>query len=363
MRKAFWTLLAAFGLITACATPRSNSIFSLSFSDQPPRAAIRGQCNGQQFTTQGTVVCEQKAPSQAVVSVKVPPLEGRVIYSNGQLKSTEDFNWYPKQGFWIWKKKPLKDTWVDLDLGEIAATYGDWPVALDIAATDPDKGVIVTRGMLYYRVCNDQDVPCSKLEVGFNCSGWTKTTGPNEIGKCERLSGSPQAFVINTKGKLYNAKSGAKLYVSAPRMGVVTSYDVSAQDIASGQKKIELPKVPSGPTLVGIRMAWWEGDKLVQVETRILIIGFSPEWTGLDQPHYMTNDQTIDWVKPVMSDLMEIDTFKGRNLVSKVFGSGKLQTVDRPEAGTRVCAFSWQRDSSDLTVQCLDETLKEVSFP
>src|SRR5690242_14743337 len=56
-------------LLSGCATVRSNSIFSLDFSSQPPRASIRGVCNGGTFTSQGTVVCEQKIPSEDTLVV------------------------------------------------------------------------------------------------------------------------------------------------------------------------------------------------------------------------------------------------------------------------------------------------------
>ncbi|MDR3608534.1 MAG: hypothetical protein P4M08_14315 [Oligoflexia bacterium] len=356
-------VILALLVLSSCASPRSSPIFALTFSDKPPRAAIRGVCNGQTFTTQGTVVCEQKEPTTAQISVKVPPLEGRVIYSNGQLKKTDDFNWYPAQGFWIFKNRPMKDTWADLDLGTIAATFGDWPVSLDIAADDPDVGVIVTRGVLYYRVCDDATVPCSKLETNYDCAGHVNATGPAMIGKCERLAGSPQDLTVFMKGQLYTVQPGAKLYVSIPRQNYESAVDITSADLASGQRDIELPAVLTGPTIVGLRMSWYQSGKIVSVETRILIIGYSPDWTGLDKPHYMLHNQTVDWVKPTFADVMEVDTFNGRDTAGRQYGKDKMRT--EPKAGTTgpVCAFAWQRDSSDLSIQCLNYQNQEVSFP
>jgi hypothetical protein len=330
----------------------------------PPRAAIRAQCNGQTFSTQGTVVCEQKAPSDAVVSVKIPPLEGRVVFSNGQLKNTSDFNYYPESGFLLWKHKNIKDTWIPLDLGEIASTYGDWPVAMDIVGNDPNVGVIVTRGIMYYRVCNDKDVPCSHLTVKYECAGHAHATGDYNIGKCERLSGSAQALEVQLKGASYQARPGAKIYVESARLGVLPNYTPTQADFDQGVLKLELPTIPTGPTIVGIRMQWIEEGKMKQVETRVLIVGFSPDWTGLDQPHTLPDGENIRFVKPVFSDVMEVDLYGPKEtLLDKTFGSSKSFSIPMPETGEIACAFSWQRDSSDQTFVCIDQNMKEVGIP
>lgn len=351
--------------ITACATPRSNPILGIAYSDQPARVALRWECNGQTFTTQGTGVCEQKAPSQAKVSVKIPPIEGRVIYSNGQLKKTEDFNWAPKEGVWFWKKKPLPDTWAELDLGEIAATYGDWPVALDVAGVDPKSGVIVTRGMLYHRVCNDRDVPCSRLVLKYECSGEQRETGEGRIGKCERMSGSSQALRVALTGPGYSSKPGAKVYVSVPRMGIDGMSDSpTAKDFEDGEFKVNLNALPTGPTLVGVRLAWIEDGKLQQVETRVLLMGFSPGWTGLDRPHWLeTAGGGLQFVRPVLADLMEVNLYEGRGLTKKNVTDDKTQSIPRPQGSQIACVFAWQRDSSDQTYLCLDSQLREVALP
>lgn len=351
-------LTAIFGV--GCASLRTNAVIPVDFSSQPPRAAIRAVCNGEAFTTQGTIVCEQKAPSQAQISVKVPPLEGRVVYSNGSLKGTDDFNWYPKEGFWLWKKKPIKDTWLDLDLGQIAGTFGEWPVALDVVALHKDVGVIDTRGVIYHRVCDDKAVPCSRLEVEYTCAGFYKSTGPNRIGKCDRLAGSPQGFDVKVK----QAKSGAVLYVVAHRLGVKWALDVSGSEIGSGFKKVELPAIPNGPTLVDLELAWWEGSEIKSERTSVLMVGFDPAWTGLDRPHYMQMQKGINWVKPVLSDMMEVNLYRNGTLVSKQFGTDRVLSGPRPRAPGEVsCAMAWQRSSSDLAIQCLDHNDQEVSLP
>jgi hypothetical protein len=342
----------------SCATLRSNPVLPIDFASQPPRAIIRGNCDGHDFTTQGVVVCEQKGESTATISVKVPPLEGRVVYSNGQLKKIDDFNWYPKEGFFIWKSKPIKDTWADLDLGEIAATFGDWPVALDIVASS-DVGIIDTRGILYHRICNDKDIPCSTLVVQYDCAGEARTTGPGSIGKCQRLSGSPQAFTVS----LSEAKPGAKLYIVTRRLGVKQSVPIAAADLGSGFKKIEVPAIPPGPTLIDFALDWWDGDTLKHKETRVLVVGFDPTWTGLDRPHWLDRGQGIDFAKPVFSDMAEVDLYQGRQLLEKRFGVQKVYYQLKPREGQTACAFAWQRDSADLTALCLDQNMQEVPVP
>jgi hypothetical protein len=356
-------ILISLVLVTGCATPRSHGILGINYSEQPARVVMRWECNGESFTTQGTGVCEQKAPSQAKVSVKIPPLEGRVVYSNGQLKATEDFNWYPKQGFFLWKKKPIKDTWADLELGEIASSFGDWPVALDVIGVHPDVGTIVTRGLLYHRICNDVDIPCSKLEVTYECAGYVKGTRAGVIGKCERMSGSAQGFHVQLKGLNYQARPGAKVYFSAPRLGIQTSYTPNEQDFAASEVILELPQVLNGPTLVGIRMAWLEDGKTKQVETRILVVGFAPEWTGLDEPHWRDAGATLEFVKPVLSDVLEANLYEGRELRKKVFSRDRITSFPKPRGTELACAFAWQRDSSDQTVLCLNSRLEEVRTP
>lgn len=346
----------ALVLFSGCATTRSNSIFGLHFSDQPPRALLRVECNGRMGTYQGIEVCEQKAPSIARVAVKVSPFEGRVVYSNGQMKKTEDFNWYPKEGFFLWKKKPIKDTWLDLDLGDIASSFGDWPVALDIMAISK-IGVINTRGILYHRVCNDLDIPCSSLVVKYECAGTMGATGIGLIGKCDRMAGSAQAFTVILKSDGYQVPSGAKLYFTVPRTNFSKIIDV----VDEAEMKIELPQIETGPTLVGVRVVWYEDQIRKALETRILIVGSDPTWTGLDKPHYINKNDRIEWVMPVFADQMEVNLYgSDGTLIHKDFGADKIIKSGLPDPGQYVCAFAWQRDSSDLTTTCQNDRLQEV---
>ena len=359
--------------MAGCASTRSGSIFGLNFSDMPPRAFIRGQCNGQTFTTQGLMVCEQNSKTTSDISVKIPPLQGRVVYSNGQFKKTDDFNWYPKEGFLFWKKKPIKDTWVPLDLGEVQSVFGDWPVALDISAVSK-VGVINTRGIIYYRVCDDKTVLCSHLVVEYMCQGVEKKTGDNVIGKCDRMAGSPHDFTVSLSGPTYKATEGGRLYVSAPRSGFTKVIELTAKEVEDGKITFSLPAILSGPTLVGFRLAYYEGSTIKTVETRVLLVGTSPDWTGLDQPHYLTDYSVVDesgnstskikFVQPIMGDQMEVDRYAAdKSLKEKKFTTDNEINFDKPKDGQTVCAFAWQRDSSDLTAVCLNNKLEECKVP
>jgi len=353
--KAVAILIGLASLGIGCATPRSSALIPIRFSEQSPRLLMRTECNGQRFTTQGMVVCEQKSPSAAVVSVKVPPIEGRVVYSNGELKKTEDFNWYPKEGFWLWKKKPIKDTWADLDLGEINADFGDWPVAMDVMGVS-SVGVINTRGILYYRICDDQDVPCSRLVVEFQCGGHSKATGEGKLGKCDRIAGSAQTFTIKLKTASYAAK-GAKLYVSVPRNGIEKSITMTESDESKGEFKFELPGILSGPTLVGFRLSWYEGQELKRYDTRILLHGSPPEWIPLDTPHALIKGNgTADLVRPVLSDLLEANRYDANGVLTrKGYSSGKMiEGFPLPSTNGKTCVYAWSRDSSDCAVSCLN---------
>lgn len=350
--------------ISGCASIRSNAILGLKFSDQPVRAQIRSECNGKQFTTEGTIVCEQKIPSEALISVKVPPLEGRVIYSNGQLKKVDDFNWYPKEGFWIFKNKPIKDTWIPLDLGAIKSDFGDWPVALNIVAIDEKVGIINTRGLIYHRICNDIDVPCSKLIVEYQCVGISKHTGIGEIGKCDRIAGSTQSFVIKLSTLDYKATEGGKLYITIPRNGFSKVFSLGEKEINDGEIKFETTEILPGPTLIGFRLSWLEKSEKKSVETRVLISGSDPEWTGIDKPHYLVSKDSIEWVKPVQSDIMEVNIYDSNKVIKgKKFSREKVIESEAIRGTDIGCAFSWQRDSSDLTAICLDSNQKEVKVP
>jgi hypothetical protein len=363
MKKVI-TLIAIL-LLTGCATPRSNSIFGLNFSDMPPRAFIRGQCNGKNFTTQGIMVCESgPIQNESQILVKIPPLQGRVVYSNGQFKKTDDFNWYPKEGFLFWKKKPIKDTWAPLDLGEIRQVFGDWPIALDIAGLSK-VGIINTRGIIYYRICNDKDVLCSYLHVNYLCQGISKKTSDNEIGKCDRMSGSEQEFSVDLVGPTYKATTGGRLYISAPRSGFLKTIELSSKEIAAGKISFSIPSISAGPTIVGFRLAYYnEKAELKTVETKVLLVGTSPEWTGLDSPHYLDKGSKIRFVQPILSDQMELNRYNpDKSVDDKSFTTDTELDFEKPKNSQVVCAFAWQRDNSDLTAVCLDKNMNEVKMP
>lgn len=373
MRKRVSQLIQILGttiLLAGCASPRS-SLLGVDYADQPPRVLMRWECNGRSFTTQGVGVCEQKGQSAAKVSVKIPPVEGRVIYSNGQLKDTQDFNWNElTNSVRIEKSLKTEDwsgssggAWTDLSLGDITATFGDWPVGIDVTGLDHDIGLMVTRGVIYHRVCDDVKIPCSKLEVEFECKGDLKKTAPGVIGKCSRMSGSSQAFRVHLSGLNYSATPGVKIYLSIPSMGINQSFtpDRSAFDV--GDFRIETPNIPLGPTLVGLRLAYVSGGKTIKAETRILVVGFSPEWTGLDQPHFVDEGDHIEFVKPVMANVIEADLYQGRDLVKKDFSFGKRVSLPKPTGSQIACGFAWSRDASDQTVYCVDANFQEVNIP
>lgn len=339
--------ILVFSMLLACATPRSFSILGTDYASQPPRVTMRWECNGKTFSTQGVGVCEQKTTSTAKVSIKVPPVSGQIVYSNGQLKETQDFNW----------DQPL-DAWSPLDLGEIASTFGDWPVALDVIGMS-SRGTLVTRGVIYHRVCDDVTVACSRLVVKYECSGVEKFTSAGEIGKCSRLSGSAQAFRVS----LNEARPGAKVYLSAPAIGLNQTFTPDVATFASGELKIEVPNVPVGPMIVGVRLSWVEFGAIKNIETRILMMGFSQEWTGLDQPHFSATGPAIDFTKPVQADMLEVNLYDAGELVRREYSGNRVTGFPKPRDAQIVCAFAWARDSSDQTQICLDANLSEVRVP
>jgi hypothetical protein len=160
------------------------------------------------------------------------------------------------------------------------------------------------------------------------------------------MSGSPQAFRVQLKGAAYEARPGAKLYVTAPRAGLQLTLTPSEADFAAGEIKLELPQVLNGPTLVGIRMAWLEGGKTPAGRDPVLVVGFAPEWTGLDQPHWLDRGSSIEFVKPVLSDVLEANLYEGHELKRKVWSTDKITSFSKPQGAQVACAFAWSRDSS-----------------
>lgn len=368
-------MFALFG----CATPRSNSIFPLNFSDQAARSLMKIKCQGDDHFAEGVFACEEKAPTQADVKVKVMPAPGRIIYSNGITKAIDDFNWR-ETGFWIFKKKRIDTTWIPLDLGELNSIFGEVPIAFNVQATVKDVGVIVNRGVIYHRVCNDRDIPCSKLVVKYDCAGKIKNTWEGQLGYCSRMSDSSQDFEVPLKTPLYDLPAGSRLIMVSGRSTWELVYTVTKEDAERGYVKIEYPNVYAGPDLIGIRVLSKEQDVTVSRQTHVLIVGFSPKWTGIDKPHYykdwhgtrrrigrdddwgwdddQKNIYRLEWSKPVLSDLMEVVGEKKRKFHVK----DKIHMAV-PKKGKAICAYAFQRQSGDITWRCLDDKLKEIEHP
>lgn len=339
-------IVALLFLLAGCVTPRSNMIFGLNFSEQAPRTLINIECNGVRSVKEGVAVCEEKTPRKSNILVKIHPVPGRVVYSDGLKKMVEDFN-YRKSG-WIWKKKVIDTTWVELDLGELNKIYGDVPVAFDVQGLS-SVGVINTRGVIYHRVCNDKDVPCSKLIVNYDCSGKIGNTYPGQLGACSRMSGSSQSFEIPLKAN--QLKVGAKIRVRAGRTDWKFQHTVSEEDTAVGVVKFQYPTVLNGPDLFAIAVFQWEQNILQRYQTSILIHGYAPEWTGIDRPHWGNGE----WCMPFTSDLMEINDGAYIHKVEKDCQQWNQQTA-------QMCAFGYDRESGDMTYTCIKNG-KDERFP
>ena len=344
-------LLFIFLLCLGCATPRTHSIFPLNFSAQKPKALISSSCNGINGIHEGGFACEEKEPRQADIFVKILPTPGRVVFSDGLQKKVTDFNWR-ETGFWIWKGKKIETTWVKLDVGELTSLYGDVPVAFDVIGY-AKNGVIVNRGIIYHRICNDRDIPCSRLVVDFDCIGEIKNTYPGQLGFCNRMSGSSQKFRIPLKGPGYEIQKGASLYVRAGRSGWVHEHDFESKDFEAGEYKFKYSNVIDGPELFSFMIIQKEQGVLQEYHTQIILNGFSAKWTGVDKPHvYLTgskNSRKVNFCLPVTADLMEIIEGKRREITT----AGCV--VWKEKVLKRVCAFAYDRESGDQTNQCINE--------
>lgn len=336
-------------LFIGCAHLRQNGILSLQFSEQASTAIMNVECNGVKSQARGVFVCEEKEPNLTKLNVKILPVPGRIIYSNGLVKKVEDFNW-GKEGAFFWKKGRIKDTWVALDFGELNTIFGDTPIALDVVG-NTKNGVIVNRGIFYHRRCNDRDIPCSYLTVNYECLGEMKNTWDNQIGFCNRMSGSSQAFKIPLQvigGKL---SAGSKLIIVSGRAGFNQVIDITNVDVQAGYIKFSYPYVANGPDLIGFRLNYLEQGVQKFKQTYILLVGFEPSWTGIDKPHYESDGDKILFSMPVLSDLME------------VVGPERLFTYSgqlKSKTDTRVCAYAWQRQSGDVQKTCLNNSFKEI---
>lgn len=348
-------------MLSSCQTPRLGGILKRSFSEQASTAIMKTDCNGVKENVVGVFACEEKSPSNTKLTVKVMPVQGRVIYSNGLEKKIEDFNWQ-ESGFWIWKNKNITDTWVDLDLGDLKTTFGDSPIAFDVAGIT-DIGVIVNRGLIYYRRCDDVTIPCSYLVVKYACNDKIKNTWANQIGYCNRISGGTQALEIPIKGHDYLISKGGYLHLVSGNSDFEVHHKVTEQDIGLGFVKIEYPEIQNGPTLLGLKADFYENGVRTQKQTYILIVGYSAAWTGIDKPHFLTesdraeNDdflntvtvsESITFYKPVLSDLLEVVSNDKRQITYK-------NKIEFGEIKGKTCAYAWQRSSGDITESCINK--------
>lgn len=351
-------VLIAFVLLNAgCGSfslsPRSNSIFALQFSEQPPRALIDLTCNGVRHVSEGVAVCEQKTTASPKIFVKIMPVPGRVVFSDGLSKKPIDFNY--RKGGWWWKSAIIDTTWVPIDIGELNSIFGDVPVAFDIQG-QTDTGIINNRGIIYTRICNDKDIPCSKLVVEYDCSGHRGNTYTGQLGSCARLSGSSQKFRIPLVTPDYKLTVGARISVISPRDGWTYRHEVTVSDVSAGELKFVYPVVLTGPDLFSVTAFQYEQGVLAEYHAYILIDGYSPNWTGIDRPHHVpTNYGGLDFCVPFLADLLEIQEGSSLAVITK-----ECQAWTAPKE--QVCAFAYDRESGDQTYSCIKNG-KEVRFP
>lgn len=339
--------------LAGCVSPRSASLFGLNFSDQATKALIDIECNGLRTIQVGVAVCEEKTPGIAKIEVKIPPTPGRVIFSDGLAKKIVDFNWR-KDGFLWWKRIKLERPWAPLEVGELSATFGDVPVAFDIAGELDGVGLIVTRGTVYHRICNDRDIPCSRLIVDYECGGKVKNTGDGQLGSCNRMSGSMARFRVPLKTLGYQIQKGAQINVRSGRSTWTITHIVNDADLANNEFKFTYPNVLTGPDLFSISVYQWEQGVAQRYRTDILIVGYDPRWTGIDNPHWLQSNQSIEFCTPMQADLMQVTDMY--NTQKQVTGGCTSMQVNG-----QLCAFAWDRESGDLTYQCIKNG-KEVRW-
>ena len=350
----FYSFLILVGGLTGCVSPRSSPIFSIPYDEQASKGIIRYHCNGIPEISQGIAVCEEKEPAKAVFTIKVPPLPGRVIFSNGLTKSVQDFNNYGEEGFWFWKKAKIEDTWISLDLKEFA-DFGDWPVVISTAAKSKEIGILQNSIVFYGRVCNDKTVPCLSLHTRFDCVGHMKTTSISKIGKCQRMAGSPQEIYVT----IPSDANRAMLYFSMPQAGVLESREV----IGKNDYAYTIQNIPVGPSLMGIRLSYYRGDELIQKEARILFIGVDPKWTGIDKPQIIRENNKARILRPFMADVIEASLYEGLKPLRKwISYDEKMTGVEWPLPDQRLCAFAYSRESSDVRYTCINSLGGEIDL-
>jgi hypothetical protein len=331
----------ALTFFVGCITPRTHALFNLDYSDQAPRVLMDIECHGVRHFVEGVAACEEKTPRQANIKVKGMPIPGRIVYSDGIKKHVDDFN-YTTKGWWIFKKKKIDTTWLPLNLGELNSLYGDIPIAIDVQGKS-DVGIINARGVIYHRVCNDKDIPCSRLVVDFDCSGNIKNTYEGQLGSCARLSGSSQKFKLNLKTPIYTLVKGAKLIVRSGRSGWKHEHEVTAGDAEVGEHKFFYPAVMTGPDLIQITVFQWEQGILQEYHTIIMLVGYSPNWTGIDKPHFINGEG--EFCLPFTADLLEI------NEPGRISSTGK--GCESIKSSWDACAYAFDRESGDVSHSCM----------
>lgn len=349
--KVMAVLVTAF-LFGGCASLRSNLVAGLNFTEQAPKNLIDIECHGKRHVSEGVAVCEEKSPKTAKISVKIMPAPGRVVFSDGLRKQVSDFNW--RKTGWIWKSQVIDTSWIDLDLGELDDVYGEKPVEFVVQA-QTDSGVINTNGVIYYRTCNDRDVPCSRLIVNYDCSGKIGNTYEGQIGACARMAGTSQDFSIPLKTLNYQFSKGSEIRVRAGRSGWTFSHTVDDKDIQLGEVKFRYPEILVGPEIFSLSVFQWEQGVLQTYPTFVLISGYSAKWTGIDRPHFYNRSDAVEWCTPFTADLLEVVTPNQTHILNK-------ECVDTSRSAAQTCAYAFDRESGDSTYTCIKND-KEVRFP
>ena len=352
-----WLVLAL--LLTGCVSPRSNSIFALDFSDQAMTALMRVTCNQKSFVVQGVFACESRAGTtpEPMLEVKILPVPGRVVYSDGQSKMVDDFNWREK-GFWIFKKKAIDETWATLALGELRSIYGEVPIAFSVSGLKEDTGVIVNRGIFLYTYCDDLVIKCSRAIVKYECVGSFRNTYLGEIGYCSRMSGSSQAYELPTKTPHYELSVNDRILIRSGRTGWSHRHDITQVDIDSGSVKFSQPAIINGPDLISFRILHRSQGVVDLLDTKILIVGHDARWTGIDRPHYFEKKNKIDWYSPVLSDFIEVHDIQSK---TREYASKGPISIQKP-MGTQ-CGYAWERETGAMSYLCINDKTKEVGHP
>lgn len=208
-------------------------------------------------------------------------------------------------------------------------------------------GLIVARGVVYHRICNDKDIPCSRLVVDYECSGKVKNTGEGQLGSCSRMAGSSEGFRVPLKTLNYQIVEGAKIAIWSNRSTWRMDHVVTAGDVEATEVKFTYPTVFTGPDLFTVQVFQKEQDVPQRYRTNILIDGYDPKWTGIDNPHWLAVDKgQMEFCTPMQADLMQVTDMKSMQTQA-------LTGCTRVPVTGQMCAFSWDRESGDLTYTCV----------